>query len=172
MSRVFVGIGSNEGDRLHFISQAIEQLNRVSDVHVTQMAVIMETEPVGGPPQGPYLNTVVELQTTLSPIELLKGLKQIEQQLGRTPSTQRWAPRPIDLDMLLYDDCILQTVSLIIPHPRMHVRRFVLEPLAQLAPELIHPVLGQSISTLLVQLGSQTAVSIDAAPSAEPFPDA
>ena len=116
-----------------------------------QMATILETAPVGGPLQGPYLNTVAELDTAIAPHELLTLLKTIEQQLGRTPSAERWGPRPIDLDILLYDVQVISTPELQIPHPRMQERRFVLEPLAQLAPQLIHPVLRQSIAELLAQ---------------------
>ena len=152
MARVFIGVGSNEGDRLASISQAVAALASLSGVRVMQMALISETEPVGGPPQGLYLNTVVELETSLSPSDLLGQLKTIEGQLGRQPAAQRWAPRPIDLDVLLYDDLVLEDPTLTIPHPRMHERRFVLEPLAHLAPEMIHPILKRPIRELLVNV--------------------
>ena len=152
MGRVFIGIGSNEGDRLAHISRAIKALGAVDGVHVVQMATIIETEPAGGPPQGPYLNTVVELDTTLAPRELLSVLKAIEQQLGRKPGSQRWGPRPIDLDILLYDDQVLKTPTLVIPHQRMHERQFVLEPLAQISPNVVHPLLKQPVSALLTAL--------------------
>ncbi len=151
MACVFIGIGSNEGDRLAHISNAIRALGAVRDTRVTQMAMIVETEPVGGPPQGPYLNTVVEVQTMLAPLELLSVLKEIERRLERQATTQRWAPRSIDLDLLLYDDVILQEPNLTVPHPRMHERRFVLEPLAQLAPDVVHPILKFSVSELLAR---------------------
>jgi 2-amino-4-hydroxy-6-hydroxymethyldihydropteridine diphosphokinase len=148
MSRAFIGIGSNQDDRLALISHAIRALGRVQGVHVARMATIIETEPVGGPPQPPFLNTVVELETTCSPQELLAALKAIERQLGRTPSSVRWAPRPIDLDLLLYDDQVVREPNLTIPHPHLHERGFVLEPLAQIAPNLVHPVLGETIAAL------------------------
>ncbi len=151
MSRVFVGIGSNEGDRLEHISRAIQLLGRTLGVQVSRMATIYDTEPLG-PPQPEYLNTVVELDTTLSPQQLLEALKLLERQLGRVPSTQHWSPRVIDLDILLYDDRILNEPALTIPHPRMHERRFVLEPLAQLAPHVAHPILKQTIAELLAAL--------------------
>jgi len=116
------------------------------------MATIAETDPAGGPPQGPYLNTVVEIETTLNPDALLKELQRIERLLGRQPSPQRWAPRPIDLDLLLYDDRVMEQPALVIPHPRLHERRFVLEPLIQLAPELMHPTLRKPMSALLERL--------------------
>lgn len=149
MARVFIGIGSNTGDRLQHISDAVRTLGAVDGVRVVQMALIAETEPVGGPPQGPYLNTVAEIETALSPRQLLTVLQDIERRLGRQRTAQRWAPRPIDLDILLYDDRVSQEADLIIPHPRMHERRFVLEPLAQLAPNLVHPVLKRTIAELL-----------------------
>ena len=152
MSRVFIGVGSNEGERLEHISKAIRALGLTSGIRLVQMATIIETEPVGGPPQGPYLNTVVELETAREPAELLSALQEIERRLGRTPSGQRWTPRPIDLDILLYGDRVIQEPTLCIPHPRMHERRFVLEPLAQLAPEFIHPLLQQPIAVLLERI--------------------
>ena len=100
--RVFIGVGSNEGDRFAHISSAIKALGAVDGIQVVQMAMLIETDPVGGPPQGPYLNTVVEIYTALAPRELLSTLKAIEQQLGRQPASERWGPRPIDLDILLY----------------------------------------------------------------------
>ena len=154
MSRVFIGIGSNEGDRLANISRAVRAMGELPDVRLVQMATIIETDPVGGPPQDPYLNTVVELDTTLRPRELLATLQAIERQLGRVPSAQRWAPRPMDLDILLYEDQVIQEERLSIPHPRMHERRFVLEPLAQLAPEVQHPLLKQPIAALLSRLAA------------------
>lgn len=149
MARVFIGIGSNEGDRLEYISRAVQRLRDCPGVELEQMATIFETEPVGGPPQPDYLNTVVSITTTLNPRQLLERLKTLEQSLGRVPSGPRWGPRVIDLDILLYDDRILNEPDLIIPHPRMHERRFVLQPLAQLAPGLVHPILGKTIADLL-----------------------
>ncbi len=149
MSRVFIGVGSNEGDRLAILSSAIKQLGGLLGIRVTQMATILESKAVGGPPQGPYLNTVVEIDTTLAPRDLLAALKRLEQACGRVPSATRWGPRRLDLDIVLYGDEVVREEGLVIPHERMHERRFVLEPLAQLAPELIHPVLKQTIAELL-----------------------
>lgn len=152
MARVFIGIGANKGDRLRTISRAVSRLGDVPEWALVQIATIVETEPVGGPPQGPYLNTVAEISTTQSPRELLTRLKQIERELGRTPAPTRWGPRVIDLDLLLYDERVIQEPDLVIPHPRMHERAFVLEPLAQLAPDVIHPVLQRPIAALREQV--------------------
>jgi len=154
MARVFIGIGSNLGDRLQQISDAARALGAAEGIRIVQMAPIIETDAVGGPPQGPYLNTVVELETSVAPQQLLTVLQQIERRLGRVPSAQRWAPRPIDLDLLLYDDRVVNDPQLTIPHPRMHERRFVLEPLAQLAPQVMHPILHQTIAALLAQIAA------------------
>jgi len=242
LARVFLGVGSNEGDRLRHISRAAKALG-AAGIRVVQMAMISETKPVGlpaprplqgifyvyaircenssiyigqtddlerrwkehqngridwtsryrpveiahfevlstreealrreqklktsygrkwlrkliesgkarqagGPPQDPYLNTVIEADTTLEPAQLLAALKALEAAAGRKPSAERWSPRPLDLDILLYDDRIVQTPQLAIPHPRLHERQFVLEPLAQLAPEVSHPVLHETIGAL------------------------
>jgi len=150
--RVFIGVGSNEGNRLACLSAAVQALGETPGLRLIQMAPILETEPVGGPPQGPYLNTVVELETALPPRELLSVLQAIERRLGRRSSPERWTSRPIDLDVLLYGDRVIQKPGLSIPHPRMHERRFVLEPLAQLAPDVVHPVLGLTATALLDRL--------------------
>lgn len=152
MARVFIGIGSNEGDRLEFISRALQILAEARGVRVIQMATIIETEPLGGPPQGPYLNTVIELDTALTPRAVLDLLQATERALGRTPSAKRWAARPIDLDLLFYGAHVIRESGLEVPHPRLQERRFVLEPLAQLAPHLRHPTLGLTVAELLARL--------------------
>lgn len=156
MNQVFIGVGSNEGDRLAMISAAVRAIGAVPGIRLLRMAPIIETEPVGGPPQEPYLNTVVEIETGLDPRALLERLQAVERQLGRVPSTQRWVARPIDLDILFYDELVTDAPQLTIPHPRLHERWFVLEPLAQLAPELIHPVLRRSIADLWVAVAPAT----------------
>jgi 2-amino-4-hydroxy-6-hydroxymethyldihydropteridine diphosphokinase len=159
MSRVFLGLGSNEGDRLACISSALQLMAAIPRVRLRQLATITETEPLG-PPQPPFLNTVVEVETTCHPVELLKLLKDIERRLGRLPAGERWGPRPIDLDLLLYDDRVIETPDLAIPHPRLHERRFVLEPLAQLAPDVVHPVLQRTIRALLAELDAPRHAAI------------
>ena len=149
MPQVFIGIGSNEGDRFSAISKAVQQLASSSQIALVQMAPIIETKPVGGPPQGDYLNTVVEINTDISARDIWVLLKEIEKRLGRVVTSVRWGPRPIDLDILLYGDTVINTPDLQVPHPRMHERFFVLQPLAELAPDLIHPILQQSMTQLL-----------------------
>ena len=152
MARVFIGIGTNEGDRLANISRAVRAMGALPEVRLVQMATVIETEPVGGPPQDPYLNTVVEIETALEPAALLAALQEIERRLGRVRSAVRWSSRPMDLDLLCYGDRRIDTPALQVPHPWLHERRFALEPLAQLAPELVHPRLGRTIAELLAQL--------------------
>lgn len=149
MARAFIGLGSNEGDRLAHIDQAAKALAAMHHARLLQMASIRETDPVGGPPQEKFLNTVVELDTPLTPQQLLSSLQAIERDLGRQPSRERWGPRPIDLDLLLYEDRVVTGARLTVPHPRLHERRFVLEPLAELAPAVTHPVLKRTIAELL-----------------------
>lgn len=168
MSRVFIGIGSNEGDRLRLISQAAQCLGALPGTKVVQMAPIIETDPIG-PPQPRYLNTVVEISTDLEPSALLRGLKHIEAQLGRRPSGERWGPRPIDLDLLLYDARVIEQPDLRVPHPLMQERRFVLEPLAELAPGVVHPVLRQPIASLLARLPRESSAPDGAESAGEPM---
>ena len=157
MSRVFIGVGSNEGDREGLISRAVRALGAVSGIRIVQMAMIAETEPVGGPPQGPYLNTVVELETTCEPRRLFSVLQGIERRLGRKPSPERWSSRPIDLDLLLYDDRVIEEPGLTVPHPRMHERIFVLAPLAELAGAVTIPRIGRSVVECLAGCAERLA---------------
>ncbi|MBI4342314.1 MAG: 2-amino-4-hydroxy-6-hydroxymethyldihydropteridine diphosphokinase [Candidatus Omnitrophica bacterium] len=157
MSRVFIGLGSNLGDRLHHLSTAVRLLGTIPGIRVRELAPIIETKPVGGPAQDPYLNTVVELDTDLEPLALLDRCQAIERQLGRLPSAQRWVARSIDLDLLLYADQVIAGPRLAIPHPRLHERWFVLEPLAQLAPQLLHPTLHRTMAELLTTVAPAPA---------------
>lgn len=134
MSTAFIGIGSNLGDRQAYIEQALQRLEEVG-IAVRKTATVIETDPVGGPPQGRYLNSVCQVETELSPRALLAVLKTIERDLGRTDSVRN-GPREIDLDILLYDEVILDAPDLSIPHPRMRDRPFVMQPLKEIAPDV------------------------------------
>jgi 2-amino-4-hydroxy-6-hydroxymethyldihydropteridine diphosphokinase len=146
----FVGIGSNLGDREDNLRRAVELLSVEDGVDVTAVSEIRETEPVGPVEQGAFLNGAVRIETDLGPRELLERLLAVEQRLGRVRE-ERWGPRTIDLDLLLYGDEAVDEPGLTVPHPRLHERRFALEPLADLAPSLEIPGRGP-ISTLLAEL--------------------
>lgn len=135
MPKVYIGIGSNLGDRRKKIDKAVALLKNSGSVKVEKVSSIYETEPLGGPPQGKYLNGVIEASTALAPIDLLGCLLAIEKELGRI-RTERNAPRTIDLDILLYDDVYIKNGELTVPHPRMHEREFVLRGLREIAPDL------------------------------------
>lgn len=144
--RVFIALGSNLGDREKNLGAAILLLS--SFISVQKISPIYETEPWGFKDQPSFLNQVLEGLTRFKPITLLKRLKSIEKKLGRKPGI-RYGPRLIDLDILFYDDLILDEPGLAIPHPRLHERSFVLVPLENIAPCLVHPVLNQTIHELL-----------------------
>ena len=153
MAKVFIGIGSNLGNRETHCSNAINLLIE-SGISVLKRSAMIETKPWGVTDQPVFLNMVIEIETGLQPHELLTLLKKTERAVGRT-DTVRWGPRVIDLDILLYDDSVLKTPDLEIPHPLMSEREFVLRPLAEIAPDIIHPVLRKSIKTLVKELTKQ-----------------
>lgn len=131
--RAFLGLGSNLGDRERYLREAVASLGPA----VRRVSPVYETEPVGGPPgQGPYLNVVVEIDTDLSPRDLLAVCHRLEAAAGRVRG-ERWGPRTLDVDILLIDGVHLAEPDLMVPHPRMWERRFVVAPLADLAPELV-----------------------------------
>ncbi len=145
-----MGLGSNLGDRAGYLLKALSLLSRLEKTHFLRLSPVYETEPVG-PPQPLYLNLVAEVDTELSPRAFLEGLLTVEQSLGRKRK-ERWGPRTIDLDLLLYGDLVLQEEGLEVPHPRLSERAFVLVPLADLIPEGRHPVLGRTFAELLASL--------------------
>ena len=143
MGIVYIGIGGNLGDREKNVQDSLSLLVK-EGIEVIQVASLMETAPYGGVEQPNFINTVCQIKTTLLPLELLKTLKGIESKIGRT-LTVRWGPRLIDLDILLYDDLIVEEEGLQIPHQDMLNRNFVLKPLVEIAPEVTHPVTGRTI---------------------------
>ena len=146
---VYIALGTNIGDRAENMQQALKKLESI--MQVEERSPIYETPPWGLVDQPDFLNQVVRGETELSPVELIKALKEIESEMGRVP-TIRYGPRLIDLDLLLYDDLVFETEKLSIPHPRMRGRAFVLVPLADLAPEIIHPVYGETVIEMLAEV--------------------
>jgi 2-amino-4-hydroxy-6-hydroxymethyldihydropteridine diphosphokinase len=139
MTTAFIGIGSNVGDRRSFCRRAVESLGASAGIRVLVASSLYETTPVGGLPQRSFVNLVCKIETQLSSRELFETCKDVEARLGREPSTLRWGPRVIDLDVLLYDDEKVVEPDLEIPHPRMTERRFVLVPLLEIEPEASDP---------------------------------
>jgi 2-amino-4-hydroxy-6-hydroxymethyldihydropteridine diphosphokinase len=149
-----IGLGSNQGDRQATLDAAVAELGRQPQISIAAVSVWRETSPIGGlPGQSPFLNGALRAETSLGPQELLAHLRQIEDHLGRR-RTQRWGPRTIDLDLLLYDELVLSTPALTLPHPRMAWRRFVLEPAAEVAGAMLHPTIRWTIARLLEHLNS------------------
>jgi len=152
MTIAYIALGSNLGDRDDFLRRALTALRQTQGVEVLRVSPQYETQPVGGPAgQGPYLNAVVEVKSERGPHDLLAELLNIEQRLGRR-RREKDGPRTIDIDLLLYGDIVHEDAQLVVPHPRLHERLFVLYPLAQLAPGLLHPVSKRSIADLLAEL--------------------
>jgi 2-amino-4-hydroxy-6-hydroxymethyldihydropteridine diphosphokinase len=148
----YIGVGSNIGDRVRNISAAAHFLCSLTGITLERTSSLYETAPVG-PGQRDFINAVLKIRTSLSPVALLDALKEIEKKMGRKAG-KRWGPRVIDLDLLLYGKTLVSAPGLTVPHPEMANRRFVLVPLAELAPGLVHPQLRKTVSTLLARLTS------------------
>ena len=153
MATAYLSLGSNLGDRLRLIQEAVGPLT-VEAGPVTALSSLYETEPWGFSSPHRFLNVALALETTLSPETLLAVTQRIERDLGRTHKSVdgRYADRTIDIDLLFVGDAVLDTPALTLPHPRLHLRRFVLEPLCEIAPDLCHPLLRKSVSQLLAEL--------------------
>jgi 2-amino-4-hydroxy-6-hydroxymethyldihydropteridine diphosphokinase len=164
-NRAFIGIGSNLGDRAVNYREAIQRIAQVPETRVVRQSSIYETEPVGDI-KGAFLNGVVEVETELNAETLMRRLLAIERVMGRKrvrgrkPARGKYRPRIIDLDLLFFNKEMIDTRALTIPHPRLHERLFVLAPMSELAPALIHPKLNQSISEMLAALKSPYRVSL------------
>jgi 2-amino-4-hydroxy-6-hydroxymethyldihydropteridine diphosphokinase len=173
LSRAYISIGSNLGDRLEYIREAIKKIKQLKEVKICKTSLVYETQPVGYRVKGQgsrvkeqpwFLNMILELKTTLEPLNLLEFLLSIESQMGRTgpgglsrrKRSQKYGPRNIDLDILFYDNLVLSSDKLTLPHPRMHERRFVLVPLVEIAPQVVHPLLKKTAERVLMELSTDS----------------
>ena len=158
--RVYIGIGSNLGDRRANALEAVERVGKIPGTKLVRASSFYESEPLGDAKTW-FVNSAIEIETELMPDALLRKLKAIEEAMGRKRvKGKRWGSRIIDLDILLCDHDVIEKRSLKIPHPEMHKRRFVLLPLAELAPHVVHPQLGQSVSSLLATVKDDKRVML------------
>lgn len=148
MARVLIGVGSNLGNRVENFRRGEKLLRAADAIRFLRSSPVYETDPVGGNGQGKYLNAVWEIETSLAPQDLLICLLRAEEAMGRRRSFRN-APRTLDLDILFYDEALLETQDLVIPHPRLHERFFVLKPLNDLVPEWVHPKFGVTVREML-----------------------
>lgn len=157
--RVFIGIGSNLGNRRAYYQKALERVAALPKTRIVKRSSLYESEPLGESKNW-YLNGVIEIETEFPPPQLLNRLQKIEEALGRkrTAETKKWASRKIDLDLLMFDNQIVESRTLKVPHPELHNRRFVLLPLAELAPHLTHPRFGMTMVELLSGLKDKKRV--------------
>ena len=156
--RAYIGLGSNLGDRELKLLMAVFALGKLPGTRVTALSNFYETEPVGGVAQDNFYNAVARISTVLPPRELLAELKRLEVEVFHRKESVHWGPRSMDLDILLYGDLVLSEGRLTIPHPRLAERRFVLQPLADIAPSLVHPSLGRTVAELLASLAGTEKV--------------
>lgn len=156
----YIALGSNMGDRQLNLLRAVAEIGKLPTGKMTGLSPFYETTPVGVTDQPLFCNAVLRLNTVLSPFELFKCLQQIEDNVFTRKRTVRWGPRSIDLDLLLYGDEVIDDDNLTVPHPRLAERRFVLQPLCDIAPDLVHPELGRKLADLLVSLQSDETLKM------------
>jgi len=151
MSHVLLGMGSNIGNREKNLEDALNRLQNLSGLKIIKYSSLFETEPVGYLSQNNFYNIAVEIEYAKDPFSLLKEVKQVEIDMGRLIPSIHWGPRIIDIDILFFDKMIVRTRNLNIPHPELYTRRFVLEPLAEIAPQYLCPVTGLTVVEILKQ---------------------
>jgi len=147
----YLGLGSNLGDKQSYITKAIQKISSLENVETIRASKVIKTPPYGKTDQPDFLNCVIKVKTRLKPEVFLEKCFDIENQLGRVRE-EKWGPRTIDIDMLFYEDMIVNSKSLVLPHPELHKREFVLTSLNELCPDLIHPVLKKKIKNILLEL--------------------
>jgi len=152
METVYIGIGSNLGDPYENCLKAVEAIKENPFCEIEALSPFYRTEPVGIEGGNWFVNAVLSVNTSLSPAELIDLLLNIEKEMGRKRSVGRWESRIIDLDVLLIGSKIINDKTLTVPHPRMHKRRFVMAPMADIAPELVHPLQGKSMTDILCEI--------------------
>jgi 2-amino-4-hydroxy-6-hydroxymethyldihydropteridine diphosphokinase len=154
MPTCLLGLGSNLGDREATLRSTLAEITALPDVQLVQHSAWYRSRPIGGPPdQGEFLNSAAVIETTVPPLPLLDELGKIESRHGRQ-AAERWSPRTIDIDILLYGNEVAETQMLTLPHPRMSFRRFVLEPAAEIGPKMLHPIIGWPVERLLLHLNA------------------
>jgi 2-amino-4-hydroxy-6-hydroxymethyldihydropteridine diphosphokinase len=151
----YISVGSNIGDKFENCRRGVDALLSSPDVHLTARSRVYRTEPVDFSDQDWFINYVIRIGTPLDPLDLLERLQRVQREAGRVDSGVRFGPRVLDLDILLYDHLILADPRLSLPHPRMHQRRFVLKPLCDIDPTLVHPIIGKDVKTLLTELAEE-----------------
>ncbi len=164
---VYLSLGSNQGERHEHLAAGIDCLQD-RGIRTVRCSPVYWTEPVGGPEQEDFLNLVIEVETKLSPREVLEAAQAAERKAGRRPGGSHWGPRPLDIDVLLYRETVIDEADFQVPHPRCHLRRFVLTPLADLAPDLTPPRLAQTVRRLLDACADRAAVRFHAPPLLRP----
>ena len=157
--QVYVGIGSNVGNKRENFFEAVSRLSKLPETRVVKESSLYESEPLGDSKEW-FVNGAVEIETRFKPEMLLKKFKNIERAMGRKKVKKRWGARVIDLDILLYDSTVVKKKNLRIPHPEMPSRKFVLVPLSEIAPQIIHPELGVTISELLINVKDDKKVHL------------
>ena len=150
-TRAYIALGANLGDRAGNIARAVDSLRATPGVRVVTVSRLWETAPVG-PPQPAYLNAAAALDTELDALALLVRMHEIERELGRKRGAERNLPRTLDLDLLLFGGLVIDALELVVPHPRMHERAFVLEPLSEIAGDEVHPVLAERVAVLAAKV--------------------